>query len=99
MFSTLPIKVVSLAHNHVFDNLLNGYKKTIEKLNSKKIASLGSGENKKDASKPLVIMINDLKFCFFNYVTEDTNPNIPKDSPLEVNQFLIKRIPRGSASG
>jgi len=76
-----------LAHNHIYDNLVDGYIKTIDFLNKNQIDSLGAGLSRKEACQPLIKTINDLEFCFLNYVTLDTNPKLPNDSKIYLNEL------------
>jgi poly-gamma-glutamate synthesis protein (capsule biosynthesis protein) len=88
----LNIGLISLAHNHIYDNLLDGYLKTIHFLNDNNINYLGAGKSQDEASKPIFLEINKHNFCFLNYVTEDTNPSLPHNSELYINMFDPNRI-------
>jgi len=88
----LNLGLVSLAHNHVFDNLIDGYEKTIDFLDKNNILHLGSGLSETIAKKPIIIEINNIKFCFLNYVTHDTNPSLPDDAGIFLNWFNENNI-------
>lgn len=83
----LNIGIVSLAHNHVYDNLLDGYNKTIQFLDKNNIMRLGSGLSEENACAPILKEIDGIKFCFLNYVTKDTNPNLPTNAEIYLNWF------------
>jgi len=83
----LNLGIVSLAHNHIYDNLRDGYEKTIDLLDKNNIRHLGSGLSETIAKKPIIIEINNIKFCFLNYVTHDTNPSLPNDADIYLNWF------------
>ncbi|MFW6009571.1 MAG: CapA family protein [archaeon] len=51
----LKPSLVSLANNHIMDQGLEGYKSTINLLNTNSIPQVGSGYNLKKASKPFII--------------------------------------------
>jgi len=83
----INLSLVTTANNHIYDNLEDGYKRTIDFFNINKIDYIGSGYSKKKASREKVINIKGKKFCFLNYVTEDTNPMIPDNANIKVNYF------------
>lgn len=88
--TNINIGMVTLAHNHIYDHLESGYNNTIKSLLKNNISFIGAGKTKQEASKPIIKEINNIKFCFYNYVTEDTNPNIPKNAPVSPNFFSLK---------
>ena len=83
----ININLVCLANNHIYDYLVDGYNKTINFLNSNNIIYIGATSLKENRIKPIIKEIDDIKFCFLNYVTLDTNPNLPEDSKIIVNIF------------
>jgi len=86
----ININIVTLAHNHIYDHLESGYVITKEFLKSNHIDSIGAGISINEASKPIYKEINRLKFCFLNYVTKDTNPNLPNNVSIKLNYFDIE---------
>ncbi len=36
--------------------------------------------------------MDNIKFCFLNYVTHDTNPNLPEDATVFLNWFKEKKV-------
>ena len=87
----IKIKVVTLANNHVYDNLEDGYIKTVKLLDAWGISYLGAGLTEEQAEKPLLISKNDIKIGLLNYITDDTNPNLPMVSPVFLNLFNLKK--------
>ena len=83
----IHINLVTLAHNHVYDNLLDGYNRTVQFLAKNNIMHLGSGLSEKDAREPILKEICGIKFCFLNYVTHDTNPCLPTNAEVYLNWF------------
>ncbi len=76
-----------LAHNHVYDNLEDGFVKTIKFLDENNIAHIGAGLSPEEAAKPFIKNFNGTKICILNYVTYDTNPNLPNDATVYPNWF------------
>jgi poly-gamma-glutamate capsule biosynthesis protein CapA/YwtB (metallophosphatase superfamily) len=89
---TLNISAVSLAHNHIYDNLKDGYLKTIGFLDSNNIDHIGAGLSVNEAKKPLLVKNNGSNICLLSYVHEDTNPNLPENCPLFVNIYEKNRV-------
>lgn len=90
--NNIRINVVTLAHNHVYDHLEDGFHKTIDFLNSNKIKYIGAGLTQNDASKELVLEKNGLKLGLLNYVTSDTHPELPVDSKIALNTFEFNKV-------
>jgi hypothetical protein len=88
----LNLGAVTLAHNHVYDNLKDGYDKSVRFLNSQKIKSVGAGLNLKIAEHPLIIQNCGIKLGLLNFVAYDTNPKIPIDAEVCVNYFNLTKI-------
>jgi hypothetical protein len=88
----INLGAVTLAHNHVFDNLKDGFINTTSFLIQNNIDYLGASIDKGYEKKPLFKMINGISFCFLNYVTLDTNPNLPKDANVYLNYFNIEEV-------
>ena len=63
----LDINIVSLANNHFFDLGLNGAKHTIQVLDELGIKHIGAGNNIKEASAPVVKVVNDKKVAFLAF--------------------------------
>lgn len=92
VLSYLNVSHVSLAHNHVYDTLKDGFKNTVEKLKELDIGYLGASEDNHSFCEPLKISDNGIRVAIINMVTEDTNPSLPKGCPIYVNFFDSKKI-------
>jgi len=88
----IGVDLVMLAHNHIYDNLLDGFLKTTNFLQENEIFRIGVGLSKDEAERPFVKEINKIKFCFLDYVTEDTHPSLPKDAEIFLNWFNENKI-------
>jgi len=83
----IHLKVACLAHNHVYDHLEDGFRKTIDFLNQNELLYLGAGFNIQEAAKPLLLTQDEITVALLNYVTNDTNPNIPFGANVCLNMF------------
>ncbi|MBN2813190.1 MAG: CapA family protein [Bacteroidales bacterium] len=83
----INLGLASLATNHVYDNLTDGFQKTISFLNTHGIATIGAGMNSEMAKSSFAISIKGISFCFFNYITRDTNPSMPENAGIALNEF------------
>lgn len=63
--SKYNIKNISLGNNHVFDQGLNGFTKTISSLNNAGMKYFGAGINSVEAIKPLIIEENGVELVVF----------------------------------
>jgi hypothetical protein len=88
----LNLGAVSLAHNHVYDNLKDGFEKTTVALKFQKIKFLGAAIDKKSSKRELVIEENGIILGFLNYVTANTNPQMPDAAEVFLNYFEIEKI-------
>jgi hypothetical protein len=87
----INLKVAFLAHNHVYDHLESGFIKTTEFLTNNDIDFLGAGHTLKDACKPKVLTKGLISVALLNYVTSDTNPNIPETADICLNIFNLDK--------
>jgi len=88
----LNVSAVTLAHNHVYDNLEDGFVKTIAFLESQKIRYMGAGLSAEEAMQPLLLERQELKICMLSCVHPDTNPDLPADCPIHLNLYNHERI-------
>lgn len=88
----LNLGIVSLAHNHIYDNLLDGFNKTVEQLDSQKIQYLGAGLSPGEAKRELIIIENDISLGLLNFVSQNTNPQLPKNTNVFLNYFDISDV-------
>ena len=88
----LNLGLVSLATNHYYDNLEEGFERTIGKLRDCGIATIGAAQNPLDAQRPFIWEGKQRKVGFLNYVHSDTNPNVPEKARVYANEFDMKKI-------
>lgn len=88
----LNIGLVTLAHNHVYDNGVEGFLKTVIKLSSLNIPYIGAGLTEEEARRPYVKTDGTTKYKIFNYCHQDTNPSLPDSCPVFINTYSRKRI-------
>ncbi len=82
---------LTLATNHVYDNLDDGFIKTVNVLDNLHIKHTGCDIIHENAIKPLKTEIGGINFCFLNYVTLDTNPSLPKNANVYPNIFSLEK--------
>lgn len=96
LLSELNLKIVTISHNHVYDNLLSGFNKTCDKLDKLNIEYTGAKSAIKGNKDIIYKYIGNQTFSFIAYLTLDTNPKLPSDCELDLNIFnldtLIKDI-------
>lgn len=66
--------VISLANNHMKNKGTDGIVSTVEALDTAKIAHVGAGLNAAEASRPVVIAKNGIRFGFLAYVDPGITP-------------------------
>lgn len=88
--TNIHLDIACLAQNHIYDHLEDGFDKTTSFLKDINIKYLGAGKTKKDASEEIILDKNGLKIGILNYVTSDTNPNLPDDSKVYLNVFNLR---------
>jgi len=89
--NTINVNVVSLANNHIYDHLEDGFYKTIKFLNNNRIKFLGASQNKDDVDNPQILTKKGIKLGLLSFVTEDTNPNLPLDAKVFLNIFNLRK--------
>jgi poly-gamma-glutamate capsule biosynthesis protein CapA/YwtB (metallophosphatase superfamily) len=87
---TLNLSVACLAHNHVFDYQEDGFEKMTQFLDQSRIKYVGASCNKEKSLDPIFLSKNGIRIGLFNYVTLDTNPNIPLGAKINLNIFNLK---------
>jgi poly-gamma-glutamate synthesis protein (capsule biosynthesis protein) len=88
----LNLGLVTLATNHYYDNLEDGFDQTKKKLKALQIDSLGVGYSPEAASQPYVWESRGWKVGFLNFVHPDTNPCVPDTAKLYANTFKMASI-------
>ena len=90
--SKLNLGLVTLANNHVYDNLEEGFGRTVNKLQQLGIAHIGATRDKKAQFAPHILEKDGWRIGFLNYVHPDTHPHIPSEAQVYVNHFDEERI-------
>ena len=88
----LNLGLVSLATNHVYDNLEEGFSNTTKTLDNLGIDYLGASLIKENASMPFVYEKDGWKIGFLNYVHDDTNPKIPEEAKVYPSKYWMHQI-------
>lgn len=83
----LNIDLISLANNHVYDNLEDGLKNTIKELNSLDISYIGADTDISTYTNTKIIEKDNIKIAIVTYMTSDTNPKIPKNANILYSLF------------
>jgi len=88
--SDINMSISTLAHNHIYDNCREGFENTTNVLHNLNINYLGANIDQQCSQKPFLIN-GDKEIALVNYVTHDTNPNIPQDADVYLNFFDLDR--------
>lgn len=88
----INLGLATLATNHVYDNLEEGFRNTTEKLNEIGIEHIGASLFPETASMPFVFEKDGWKIGFLNYVHDDTNPKIPEEAKVYPNRYWMHQI-------
>lgn len=89
--NNIRLKVACLAQNHVYDHLEDGFSKTVDFLKANEIFFLGAGFSPDEAAKPIILKQDEISIGLLNYVTSDTNPNLPEDASVFLNMFDLEK--------
>lgn len=92
LLKKIKIDIVSLANNHAYDNLYDGFEKTINFLNNSSIEYLGAYKKEYEGDRYLIRRIKNKKIAILNYVHELTNPSLPEDVELLLNIYEKNNI-------
>lgn len=90
----LHLGVATLAHNHVYDHLASGFRRTTACLERLGISYLGAGWSETTAREPIRRELGGQTFVLLDYVARDTNPKLPADAELCLNYFEVDRAIR-----
>lgn len=83
----INLSIACLAQNHVYDQMKDGFVKTVDFLGKNNINYLGAGFSDEEAVQEKIIDKNGIKIGILNYVTSDTNPSLPKGASVCLNLF------------
>lgn len=86
----LNVSHVSLANNHVYDNLENGFLRTTRKLEELGIQYWGCAYNS-SPKKFIELNSNGVNVGVLTYLDSDTNPNIPEGCKIQIS-YLNEQI-------
>lgn len=67
--------IVTLANNHAFDCLQEGFHRTRKLLEQMDIAYFGAGDNLEEAEQPLILDVKGIRLGFLSAVDRGTGPN------------------------
>lgn len=97
----INLGLACFAHNHIYDNLEDGFRRTAGFLREHGIHFLGAsirdlqdsasrdtlGNDEQGSETPSVLKlrVKGVHFAFFNYVTMDTNPALPTDAGIRLS--------------
>jgi hypothetical protein len=87
----INLNIACLAQNHIYDHLEDGFAKTVDFLENNQIKYLGASNEQSDIDKSLILEKGGVKIGLLNYVTFDTNPNIPDNAGVYLNFFDIEK--------
>lgn len=90
----LSLDLVTLAGNHVYDNLEDGFQRTVSALKRMGIARTGAALAALGNDDYFIVEVGEYKLAFLNFLHPDTHPHLPEDSPVEVNLYEEGRIVR-----
>lgn len=90
----INVSLITLAQNHVYDHLLDGFLATRRRLEDLGIQYMGAGLDPEISKEPKILSKRGVTVGFLNYVTEDTNPNLPENAEICLNRFDEERIVR-----
>ncbi|MCF8463884.1 MAG: CapA family protein [Flavobacteriales bacterium] len=88
----LHVKLVSLATNHFYDNLEEGFLNTTNKLKELDIKHVGSDIDPIKAKDPAILDVKGWRFGFVNFVHTDTHPSLPDDASVHTNFFELEEV-------
>lgn len=77
-YKALGVDLVTIANNHIMDQGIEGFLKTIDTLNKAEISYVGGGMNANEASKPIIIKMDNKQIgiyacCEHEFSTTDKN--------------------------
>lgn len=88
----LNLGLVTLATNHFYDNLREGFVNTVNKLTELGIAYVGSNVDREKAGEPAILEVGGWKVGFVNFVHPDTHPSLPEAADVYTSIFDLDKI-------
>jgi len=89
--SSIGLNIACLAQNHIYDHLEEGVQRAIGFFEEKNISYLGASMDPRTVDRPLIVGNDFVKIGLLNYVTEDTNPNLPNNAGVFLNMFSLDK--------
>lgn len=83
--------LVTLANNHCYDNLDEGFLSTCEVLDQLGVKYMGAGKDSETAPN-FYTSQEGIRICFLNYITDNTNPKRPEDSVIRQNVYKREKV-------
>lgn len=77
--------IFTVANNHIYDCLEEGFIKTKNWLLSNGFGCVGAGIDIEEARRPFRLSKNGNKISIFSYVVEDTHPSLPENCGVYLN--------------
>ena len=88
----LNVGLACLAHNHVYDNLEDGFIKTLAFLEKNNIRHLGASLDDPSGNPMVQIELSGIRFALLNYVDNDTNPSLPDHAGISLSILDRQKI-------
>lgn len=87
LLKSIPVHLLTLANNHIYDQLSEGFEDTTNYLDKEKIHYCGAYSKSKQSKKVYIQKLSDHNIVYLNYVHSATNPMFPDDCKVVVNQY------------
>ena len=87
----INLGLACVANNHFYDNLEEGFQDTVNFLEENSINHIGASITGNEGD-PYIFEKKGIKVAILNYVTKDTNPNLPNDAKVRPNWFYLKKV-------
>lgn len=92
LLKPLRFNMLSLAHNHIYDNCEEGIACTLDKLQALCIQPIGYGQEKGNDPYMWRAEVKNLPIAVITAIHKDTNPHLPKDVQLNLPWYDVERI-------
>jgi poly-gamma-glutamate synthesis protein (capsule biosynthesis protein) len=92
LLKDLKLNLLTLANNHIYDQLFDGFNKTTNFLDNNNIKYTGANKGLLKQENYLIQNIQNKKIAFLNYVHTDTNPYLPANCEISVNIYEKDKI-------
>lgn len=88
--NNLGINLVTLAHNHVYDQLESGFTTTTALLEQKRIDHIGASVTDRKGNSSIIKQVGDCRLGFLNYNSPNTNPHLPENATVFLSNFDLE---------